>query len=96
MYKIFVSLNAQEDIETAEFYYSKISQKVSDQFIDTISEIYFLLETNPFFSIRYKNYHAISVSKFPYLLFFEIDEENKIVYILSCFHTSKNPKKYPI
>ena len=76
--------------------FEQLSILVSDQFIDTISEIYFLLETNPFFSIRYKSYHAISVSKFPYLLFFEIDEDNKIVYILSCFHTSKNPKKYPI
>jgi hypothetical protein len=36
------------------------------------------------------------ITKFPYLLIFEIDELNQKIYILSCFHTSQDTKKYPI
>ena len=96
MYKIVVDITAQEELEAAEFYYFKISEKVSDKFIVSVFRTYFLLESNPHFSIRIKNYHTISISKFPYLLFYEIDEENKIVRILSYFHSSQNPEKYPI
>lgn len=96
MYKIVVNLTAQEELEAAEFYYFKISEKVSDKFIVSVFKTYFMLETNPYFSIRIKNYHSISIAKFPYLLFYEIDEENKMITILSCFHSSQNPEKYPI
>ena len=96
MYKIKISLNAQEELENAELFYTNISIKVADKFISTSLKTYFLLEKNPYFSIRYKNYRAISISKFPYLILFEIDELNQMVYILSCFHTSQNIEKYPI
>ncbi len=96
MYKIDITLNAQEELEAAEAHYSQISEKVSEKFIDTVFKTYFLLEINPHFRVWYKNNHAIALSKFPYLLFYEIDEENKIVTIKSCFHTSQNPNKYPL
>ena len=96
MYKIKISLNAQDEIENALLFYRNISIKLADKFISTILKTYTLLEKNPYFNIRYKNYRAISISQFPYLLFFEIDEQNQIVYILSCFHTSQNTDKYPI
>ena len=72
MYKIVVNLTAQEELEAAEFYYFKISEKVSDKFIVSVFKTYFLLESNPYFSIRVNNYRAISISKFPFLLFYEI------------------------
>lgn len=96
MCKIKISLKAQEEIENAEIFYQNISLKLADKYISTIIKTYNLLEKNPYFNIRYKNYRAVSISQFPYLLFFEIDELNQIVYILSCFHTSQNTDKYPI
>lgn len=96
MYNIELSLNAQEELENAEFFYCTISEKIGDEFIDTVFKTYELLKQNPYFSIRYKNNRAILITKFPYLLIFEIDELNQNIYILSCFHTSQDTKKYPI
>ena len=89
MYKVAISLNAQDELEIAKFYYSSVSKKIAEKFIKNLTKAYHFLETNPFFGIRYKNYRAVSINKFPYLLFFEIDEVNKIVYILSYFQTSQ-------
>jgi hypothetical protein len=38
---------------------------------------------------------AIPIKGFPYLLFFIVDDINQEVQIRACFHTSKNPGKYP-
>jgi mRNA-degrading endonuclease RelE of RelBE toxin-antitoxin system len=50
---------------------------------------------NPFFEIKIKNYSVLPLSKFPYIIIYKILEDTKIVDIVSIFHTSQNPKKYP-
>ena len=95
MYKVKLSLNAQEDLEKIEKYYYLISEKTGDKFILNLSKTFQILSLNLHFIIRYKNFRTITLSKFPYLLFFEIDEQNLIVNIFTCFHTSQNPSKYP-
>ena len=50
---------------------------------------------NPFFEIKIKNYRVLPLSKFPYIIIYKILEDTKIVDIVSIFHTSQNPKKYP-
>lgn len=95
MYRVEISLNAQDELEIAQLYYSSISKKTAEKFVKNVAKTYHFLQTNPFFSTRYKNYRAVTIGKFPYLLFYEIDEVNKKVYILSCFQTFQNPDKYP-
>lgn len=96
MYKVKLSLNVQEDLERIEKHYYLISEKIADKFILNLSKTFKILSLNPHFSIKYKNYRTITLSKFPYIIFFEIDELNFNVTIFTCFHTSQNPNKYPI
>ena len=96
MYKVKLSLNVQEDLERIEKLYYLISEKIADKFILNLSKTFKILLLNPHFSIKYKNYRTITLSKFPYIIFFEIDELNFNVTIFTCFHTSQNPNKYPI
>jgi toxin ParE1/3/4 len=35
------------------------------------------------------------MKKFPFIVFYTIDEELKIIIIKAVFHTSQNPIKYP-
>lgn len=95
-FKVVVSPNAHEEIELAFDYYDSVSYQISNKFMENVEKTYHYLSINPFYSIRYKNYRAITITKFPFLLFFTIDEENKMVYVLSCFQTAQNPEKYPI
>ena len=86
---------AEENIEEATDYYANISLKVlknfNNQFDITINKIV----SNPYFQKRFKHIRALRVKKFPYIIFYEINEEEKMIYILSVFCTHQNPDKYP-
>ena len=84
MYKVKLSLNVQEDLERIEKLYYLISEKIADKFILNLSKTFKILSLNPHFSIKYKNYRTITLSKFPYIIFFEIDELNFNVGIYVC------------
>ncbi len=94
-FKIIVSPNAQLEIEAAIDYYSGFSKNAPINFIKIILKTYKTLEIGPYFRIRYKRIRSIKLYRFPYSLYFEIDEKEKVVAILSCFHNKRNPNKLP-
>ena len=81
--------------ETYDYYFDEVNENVAEMFFDDLQEAYNALSLNPFYQVRSKNYRAKPLRKFPYLLFFEIIEEKRVVKILSLFHTSENPTKWP-
>ncbi|MFC6266880.1 type II toxin-antitoxin system RelE/ParE family toxin [Frigoriflavimonas asaccharolytica] len=94
-YKLVILARAQEEIDEAYEYYEKISQSVMQTFDGQLEVVYNALETNPFFQFRYKNLRALPFKSFPYMAFFDIDEQEKMVYIYSVFNTYQDPEKYP-
>ncbi len=94
-YKLVILNPAQKELSEAYEYYAKISTTVLQSFDDQLEQIYQDLEINPFYQFRYKNLRAVPFQSFPYLLFFSINEQEKIVYIYSIFNTHQSPKKYP-
>ena len=94
-YKIIVSPRAQNEIENAIDYYALYSVDAPVNFIAFLKEAYTLLETNPFFRVRYKNVRALKIKRFPHSLYFIINEDKNIIRVLSCFHNKRNPNKRP-
>lgn len=94
-FKIIVSKKAQKEIENAIEYYFEINSKLALRFYNELFETYKKLKLNPEYQIKHKNYRAIPLKIFPFLLFYVYDEKSKIFKVLSCFHTSKNTKKHP-
>lgn len=94
-FRIIVSPRAQKEVENAIDYYALYSSNAPQHFIQLLRDAYSALETNPFFSIRYKDIRALKIRKFPYLLYFTVDERQHIVKILACFHSKRNPDKRP-
>lgn len=94
-YKIIVSPRVQKEVENAIDYYSLYSNDAPVNFISALSEVYRILKANPFFRVRYKNIRSLKIKKFPYSLYFVIDEDTKTVRVLSCFHNKRNPDKRP-
>lgn len=41
---------------------------------------------------KYNNLREIRIKKFPFLIIYRIDEEEKLIIIQSSFYTSRNPK----
>lgn len=86
---------AEKDIEEATDYYANISVKVLKNFNKQLDLAIDRIITNPYFQKRYRNVRAFAVKKFPYIIFYEISEDEKMIYILSVFCTHQNPEKYP-
>lgn len=87
--------NAEENIEDATDYYAGISMKVLRNFNRQLDLSINRILINPYFQKRYKDVRAFPLKKFPYIIFYEVDEEEKMIYILSVFCTHQNPEKYP-
>ena len=94
-YNIIVSPRAQQEIEDAIDYYSLHSADAPSIFISSLRDAYRVLSQNPFYRIRYKNIRAVKLSKFPYVLYFIINEKLNTVRVLSCFHSKRNPENRP-
>ncbi len=98
MFKIVVEPEAIKDIDNACSYFSSLpidTVNLNNNFLDDIQLAFKILKINPFYQVKTKNYRAFPLRKFPYILFFKIDEEKKIITILALFNTNQNINKYP-
>ncbi|AZA72345.1 type II toxin-antitoxin system RelE/ParE family toxin [Chryseobacterium indoltheticum] len=86
---------AEDNIEEATDYYANISLKVVKSFNKQLDLSINRIVSNPYFQKRFKNVRALPVKKFPYIIFYEVNDEEKVIYILSVFCTHQNPEKYP-
>lgn len=94
-YKIIVSPRTQKEIENAIDYYALYSENAPENFILSLKYSYKTLALNPFFTVFYKDIRGLKIKKFPYSLYFTINEQQNIVKILSCFHNKRHPNKRP-
>lgn len=96
IFNVVIEPRALVDIQDAIDYYDSKKSGLGEYFYQMIDEHLDTISRNPFFEIRYKDYRGLPVKKFPFIIFYFIDEELKTVHILSVFNTSLNPSKYPI
>ncbi|MBC7450455.1 MAG: type II toxin-antitoxin system RelE/ParE family toxin [Cytophagales bacterium] len=95
-YTILINHEAQLDIERAyNYYFETINHTIAELFYNDLQEAYSALSINPFYQIRTKTYRAIPLKKFPFLLFFQVVEEQQKVKILALFNTHQDTNKYP-
>ena len=96
-YKIIISPIAIKNIDNAiRYYVENASKKVAQNFLKEFKAVYKSLEKNPFYQFHDTNYRFLPFKKFPYILFFIVDEATQTVFLNAVFHTSQNPCKYPI
>ncbi|MCD9575765.1 type II toxin-antitoxin system RelE/ParE family toxin [Flavobacterium soyae] len=96
IFNIVIEPRALADIQEAIDYYESKQSGLGEYFYQVIDEHLDTLSKNPFFEIRYKDYRGLPIKKFPFIIFYFIDEKVKTVYIMSVFNTSLNPSKYPL
>jgi len=95
VYKIIVSPRAQNEIIKAIDFYTKHSIDAPNNFILQLQKGYGVLAINPFFRICYKDVRSLKLKKFPFSIYYTIDENKSCVRVLSCFHNKRSPKMRP-
>lgn len=92
-YKITISPLADLELAETYSYYAEISLEVLKTFDKEILASYEGLKMNPFFQERYKNVRGLPFKKFPFIIFFTLNEIDRIVEIRSVFQTDQDSKK---
>jgi hypothetical protein len=96
IYNLVILPQAQDEINKAFEYYQHLSASALSNFDNQLEQVYQNLELNPFYQVRYKHLRAIPFKSFPFLVFFDVDQDNTTIYIYSLFHTSQDNSKYPV
>ncbi|MGE9315121.1 type II toxin-antitoxin system RelE/ParE family toxin [Niabella sp. CJ426] len=94
-YSIVISKRAVKEIEIAIDYYVKHSSQAPSIFVQELETAYELLTHTPPTRLYYKNINGLKLKRFPYILYFLIDENKKIIKVLACFHNRRNPDLRP-
>ena len=91
-YTINLTPTAVEDIQTAMDYYNSRSPNLGFRFTDEVDNSLQAIAKMPeAYGYRYKNVRAKLLYKFPFLIFFIIDDNKFNVEVLRVFNTSQKP-----
>lgn len=95
-YKAVISPIAKADIRQAIAYYKKeASLQVAQNFVKDYELTLQKIFQNPFFQIYYRDFRGLVFNKYPYIIFYQIDEKNKLILVKSVFNASQNTDKRP-
>jgi toxin ParE1/3/4 len=96
-YKIVVTPDAIKNIENAVNYYKfEVSDKVAKLFINDYQKTFKDIQKTKYFQYFFEDFRGKPMKKFPFIVFYTINEEIKVIFIKAVFHTSQNPGKYPL
>ncbi len=90
-YKIQIEPEVKIDIQDAITWYNSQQKGLGRKFYSEVKTTFKHLMTNPYFEIRYDNVRCFPLKKYPYIVYFTINDIDKILIIRSVFHTSRNP-----
>ena len=85
---------AQKDYETSLQWYSERSSQAAGNFVTAVNDVLQLICEYPTRWLnKYKNYHEISLKKYPFTIIYRIETGKQLVIISSIYHHKKKPKK---
>jgi len=95
-YRVFVTPDALQNLDDAVYYYKNTaSAKVASRFLGDYKNTLAKIVETKYFQVFFENFRGLPMKKFPYIVFYTLDESQKIIMIKAVFHTSQNPEKYP-
>lgn len=72
---------AEQDLNEIAIYYKNLSAELGDKFYNEVRNVIESLKINPFYQKDSNSIRKIPVQKFPYKVYFKVDEEKKIIYV---------------
>ena len=92
-YAYILHKHAQQDYEQSLEWYLERSIEAAEKFVVAIDNALQLICDNPTrWRNKYKNFHEISLKKYPFTIIYTIEEDKSIVVVSSIYHHKRNPK----
>ena len=90
---VFHPLAEREYLDSVVWYEESLTG-LGSRFVREIESALNTIEKNPFaFQIKKLNFREAVVKHFPFVIVYRINAKKKEVYVLSVFHTSRNPQE---
>ena len=90
-YSIEISDEAEYDFDNSYEYYFKDSPIIADAFFQRINISFESIKRIPYsFPKVYKNIRKFTEKKFPFVIYFQVEEFT--IKVIAIFHTSRNPE----
>jgi len=91
MHKLIIKAFAELDAIDAANWYNEKREGLGEEFVLALDAKINAIQRNPtHFQVVYKNIRRALTERFPYGIFFIVEDE--IIYVLAIQHTSINPK----
>lgn len=95
-YSILITPAARNHIEEATAYYMEhASKKVALKFLQDYKKAVADILKVRYFQVFYLNFRGRVLTKFPYIVFYTLDDEQELIIFKAVFHTTQTPQKYP-
>ena len=93
MYKVKISDEAELDLEEAYQWYETQVNQLGSEFIRKVDDSLSSIQKNPFaYPLIYQNVRRKLLSRFPYGLFYLIEDD--LIFVIACFHVKRDPKQW--
>ncbi|MFY1047138.1 type II toxin-antitoxin system RelE/ParE family toxin [Chryseobacterium sp. GP-SGM7] len=95
-YKTIISPIAKANIKEIVAYYKKIaSLKIAQNFLKDYEFTLRKIQRNPFFQIYYKDFRGLTLKKYPFIIFYQVDEHKKLILVKAVFNAMQDVGKRP-
>ncbi|MES2797854.1 MAG: hypothetical protein V4683_17935 [Bacteroidota bacterium] len=92
-YKVKIDVDATIEFEESVKWYNEQVERLGDRFERHVKIQINSLKINPnLYPYKYPQIRCLPLFKYPFNIFFTIDEIEKLVVIRAIFHSSRNPE----
>lgn len=92
-YQHLFNPRAATEYESAFKWYDEQSASAADNLIISVQEAIIDICTYPLrYRKTYKNLREVALKKYPYNIIYNVDENKKLITIISIYHHKRNPK----
>ena len=92
--EVIIRISAENDIREIFNWYEDQLEGLGEEFLEDLQKTIPYLEKYPkSFRFKYKNFRTISLSKFPYLVYFRIQKQSIVIQKIGHAHRNKRKLK---
>jgi plasmid stabilization system protein ParE len=93
-YQIKISQQAEKELDEVMGWYEEEKSGLGITFLNHFFNWIAYLKDNPYlYQEIYKKYRRVLMKKYPYAIYYSIEEQKQKVTVLAIWHTSRNPAR---
>lgn len=89
-FKLKIEPVAKLDIQNEIYYYNSKQKGLGKRFHNEVKAYFKVIQSNPFYQIRYDDVHCLPLKIFPAMIHYTINKSKKTVIIRALINTSKD------